>query len=79
MEAIDVISKYSNIRPHQFLYAGTKDRRAKTTQRVCICKQPAEKLHKVNQKLHGIAMGNFKYQHVSRQRVSVDLKRIAMA
>lgn len=61
MEAIDIISKYSNIKPNLFSYAGTKDRRAKTSQRVCVHRANAERLAEVNGKLKGMAMGDFKY------------------
>lgn len=64
MEAIDIISKYSGIKPKQFCTAGTKDRRAKTSQAVSLFKVRAEKLKRVNAKLHGMKMGNFKYSEV---------------
>lgn len=64
MEAIDIISKYSGIKPGQFNYAGTKDKRAKTTQRISIHKVNAEKLANVNSKLRGMKMGNFSYSKV---------------
>ena len=65
MEAIDIISKYSGINARQFNCAGTKDRRAKTSQRVSIFKVDADKLEKVNKQLRGMAMGNFTYSKVS--------------
>lgn len=65
MEAIDIISKYSGIKPQHFNYAGTKDRRAKTSQRISAHKVKAEKLQAINSKLRGIAMGNFQYSNAS--------------
>lgn len=65
MEALDIISKYSNIRAQQFQYAGTKDKRAKTSQRVSVHKVTAEKLRGTNKKLWGMKLGNFQYKHVS--------------
>lgn len=70
MEAIDVVSKYSGIKPQQFNYAGTKDRRAKTSQRVSVFKVNADKLQRLNSKLRGMAMGDFKYCNVSLSIVS---------
>ncbi|XP_067946503.1 pseudouridylate synthase 7 homolog isoform X1 [Watersipora subatra] len=68
MEAIDIISKYSGIKAQQFNYAGTKDRRAKTSQRVSLFKVDARKLEKTNTKLRGMVLGNFEY---SKEKISL--------
>jgi len=44
-----------------FVTAGTKDKRAVTTQLVTAHKVPAEKLRNANDRLYGIKLGNFEY------------------
>lgn len=64
MEALDIISKYTNMRAQNFQFAGTKDKRAKTSQLVTVNRTTAEKIAGVNKRLRGMAVGNFQYKHV---------------
>ena len=61
MDAINLIARMLHVRPNLFTFAGTKDRRAITTQRICVYRVPAEKLYKLNEKLRNVALGNFTY------------------
>jgi tRNA pseudouridine13 synthase len=45
-----------------FGFAGTKDRRACTVQRVCVKRQTAERMHIFNKTLYNAAMGDWEYQ-----------------
>lgn len=45
-----------------FGFAGTKDRRACTVQRVCVRKQTAERMSSFNKILYNSAMGDWEYQ-----------------
>ncbi|TQD92978.1 hypothetical protein C1H46_021458 [Malus baccata] len=49
------------IRPRSFGFAGTKDKRAVTTQRVTVFKKLASKLAALNDRLIGIKVGDFCY------------------
>ncbi|CAG8513367.1 6873_t:CDS:10 [Ambispora gerdemannii] len=61
MSAINLISKLMKIPSRSFSYAGTKDTRAVTVQRVTAFRVKAERLAEYNKRLTGIIMGNFKY------------------
>ncbi|KAM7272775.1 hypothetical protein ACFE04_027438 [Oxalis oulophora] len=60
-EAIGLIGKMLGIQPRSFGFAGTKDKRAVTTQRATVFKQHANKLAALNQRLIGIKVGDFCY------------------
>jgi tRNA pseudouridine13 synthase len=45
-----------------FGFAGTKDRRACTAQRVCVKRQTAERMQNFNRALYNAAMGDWKYE-----------------
>jgi tRNA pseudouridine13 synthase len=45
-----------------FGFAGTKDRRACTVQRVCVKRQTAERMYSFNKILYNAAMGDWKYE-----------------
>ena len=62
MEALDVISNYLRRPSKTFTFAGTKDKRAITTQLVTAHKVLAESLADLNSKLIGIQVGDFKYR-----------------
>ncbi|CAG8519808.1 4750_t:CDS:10, partial [Ambispora leptoticha] len=61
MSAINLISKLMKIPSRSFSYAGTKDNRAVTVQRITAFRVKAERLAGLNKRLNGIVMGNFKY------------------
>ncbi|TKY61401.1 Multisubstrate pseudouridine synthase 7 [Spatholobus suberectus] len=60
-EALGVIGNMLGIQPKSFGFAGTKDKRAITTQRVTVYKQRASRLASLNERLFGIKMGDFCY------------------
>ena len=60
MEAVAVISRLLKIKPSCFHYAGTKDRRAITSQLITAFKVSAEKLQALNPRLINMHLGNFK-------------------
>ncbi|XP_023002005.1 multisubstrate pseudouridine synthase 7 isoform X1 [Cucurbita maxima] len=60
-EALGLIGKMLGIQTRSFGFAGTKDKRAITTQRVTVFKQHASRLAALNDRLIGIKLGNFSY------------------
>ncbi|KAL3620839.1 hypothetical protein CASFOL_035751 [Castilleja foliolosa] len=60
-EALGLLAKMLGVQPKSFGFAGTKDKRAVTTQRVTVFKQRASKLAALNERLIGIKVGNFCY------------------
>ncbi|XP_026449914.1 multisubstrate pseudouridine synthase 7-like [Papaver somniferum] len=60
-EALGVIGKMLGVQQRAFGFAGTKDKRAITTQRVTVFKQPVKKLASLNGRLIGIKIGDFCY------------------
>lgn len=58
-EALGLIGKMLGIQPRSFGFAGTKDKRAVSTQRVTVFKQRASKLAALNDRLFGIKVGDF--------------------
>ncbi|PTQ34315.1 hypothetical protein MARPO_0081s0042 [Marchantia polymorpha] len=49
-----IIGRMLGVQPKSFSFAGTKDKRAVTTQQVTVYKQPAAKLALLNKKLMGV-------------------------
>ncbi|XP_039833701.1 multisubstrate pseudouridine synthase 7-like isoform X3 [Panicum virgatum] len=60
-EALGVIGKMLGVQPRSFGVAGTKDKRAVTTQQVTLFKVHASRLAALNNKLIGIRVGDFSY------------------
>ncbi|XP_065852993.1 multisubstrate pseudouridine synthase 7 [Euphorbia lathyris] len=60
-ECIGLIGKMLGIQPRSFGFAGTKDKRAITTQGVTVFKQHASRLAALNDRLIGIKVGDFCY------------------
>ncbi|XP_019265835.1 PREDICTED: multisubstrate pseudouridine synthase 7 isoform X1 [Nicotiana attenuata] len=58
-EALNVIAKMLGVQPRSFGFAGTKDKRAVTTQRVTVFKQRASRVAALNERLIGIKVGDF--------------------
>ncbi|KAJ9185855.1 hypothetical protein P3X46_005442 [Hevea brasiliensis] len=58
-EAIGLIGKMLGIQPRSFGFAGTKDKRSVSTQRVTVFRQHASRLAALNDRLIGIKVGNF--------------------
>ncbi|ELT96146.1 hypothetical protein CAPTEDRAFT_160486 [Capitella teleta] len=61
MEAVNVLAKLSKLRAGNFLYAGVKDKRAKTSQKISIHKVTATRIYGLNKILRGMRVGNFEY------------------
>ncbi|XP_062231827.1 multisubstrate pseudouridine synthase 7-like isoform X2 [Phragmites australis] len=60
-EALGVIGKMLGLQSRSFGFAGTKDKRAVTTQQVTVFKVQANRLAALNNRLFGIKVGNFCY------------------
>ncbi|XP_038878533.1 pseudouridylate synthase 7 homolog isoform X3 [Benincasa hispida] len=60
-EALGLIGKMLGIQTRSFGFAGTKDKRSISTQRVTVFKQHASRLAALNDRLIGIKLGNFSY------------------
>ncbi|KAJ6256073.1 hypothetical protein Dda_9165 [Drechslerella dactyloides] len=65
MECLGLLGKFLKVPPKLFKFAGTKDRRAVTVQRVSAHKLKAEKLAAINPKLKGLKVGDFEYKPYS--------------
>lgn len=62
MEVISYISSQLKTSPRQFSFAGTKDRRGVTVQRVSVLRVYADALANLNRTLRGSKVGNFQYE-----------------
>ncbi|CAN6462848.1 unnamed protein product [Victoria cruziana] len=60
-EALSVIGKMLGVQQRSFGFAGTKDKRAITIQKVTLFKHRAKRLASLNDRLIGIKVGNFRY------------------
>ncbi|EFN89955.1 Pseudouridylate synthase 7-like protein [Harpegnathos saltator] len=61
MDALNQLAASLRIRPDIFNYAGTKDRRAWTTQWVSLKKIDPRDILRMGKTIHGVYVGNFKY------------------
>ena len=62
MEALGFIASQLKVQPNSFQFAGTKDRRGVTTQRVAIYRVRADQLAKLNKTARGWRVGDFTYE-----------------
>lgn len=62
LEVASFLSRKVGVKPKDFGFAGTKDRRAATVQRVSIKRQYADKLAQLNRDLRNARIGDFKYE-----------------
>lgn len=62
MDCINFLAQKMRINPREFSYAGTKDRRATTIQRVAVRNTLSTRLHHMNSWLRNIVLGDFRYQ-----------------
>jgi tRNA pseudouridine13 synthase len=69
-DAIGILSRILHLKPKAFGFAGTKDKRGVTSQRITLYKVRATRLAKLT--LHGMKVGNFQY--VDRHLGLGDLK-----
>ncbi|KAH9870114.1 hypothetical protein J1614_007036, partial [Plenodomus biglobosus] len=63
MEVVGFLGSKLNCGAKGFGFAGTKDRRACTAQRVCVRRQTAERMHAFNRVLFNAAIGDFEYRN----------------
>ena len=61
LQAIATLSHQLKMKPALFSYAGTKDKRAKTSQWICSKKLEPSRISQVMRKCQGIRAGNFKF------------------
>lgn len=61
MDALNQLAVSLRIKPDNFSYAGTKDRRAWTTQWVSLKKVDPSNILKAGKRIRGAYVGNFKY------------------
>ena len=62
MECISYLTRLLNMKPSAFQFAGTKDRRGVTVQRVSVYRVLAERLQHAGYTLRRAKIGNFEYQ-----------------
>ncbi|RDW70150.1 hypothetical protein BP5796_08547 [Coleophoma crateriformis] len=62
MEVVSFLAKMLKLKPRDFAFSGTKDRRAVTVQRVSVFRQYADRVAGINRELRGSRVGNFKYE-----------------
>ncbi|MCJ1475559.1 hypothetical protein MMC13_004222 [Lambiella insularis] len=62
MEVVSFLSRQLQVKPQSFQFAGTKDRRAVTVQRVSVYRVYADRMIAVGRSLRGAKIGNFEYQ-----------------
>ncbi|OAE22414.1 hypothetical protein AXG93_2381s1100 [Marchantia polymorpha subsp. ruderalis] len=75
-DALMIIGRMLGVQPKSFSFAGTKDKRAVTTQQVTVYKQPAAKLALLNKKLMGVNLvtsGEFPTRFNLTLRIAVGL------
>ncbi|CAI9769628.1 unnamed protein product [Fraxinus pennsylvanica] len=60
-ETLGLLGKMLGVQPRSFGFAGTKDKRSVSTQRVTVFKQRASRLAALNERLIGIKVGDFCY------------------
>jgi tRNA pseudouridine13 synthase len=60
-ECTALLSQFTGIKRSNWLFAGTKDKRAVTSQLCTVFKYPAENLRALNERLRGIKLGNYRY------------------
>ncbi|XP_049794111.1 uncharacterized protein LOC126203787 [Schistocerca nitens] len=61
METVNLIASRLRVKPNLITYAGMKDRRAKTSQLMCVWKVEPQRLVNVSRSLRGIEMGNYSF------------------
>lgn len=61
MDAVNTIARLLKIKASNFSFAGTKDRRAATVQRISVYRQKASNLIWLNSRIPNVKVGDFKY------------------
>lgn len=62
MEVISFLARALHTKPRDFAFAGTKDRRAVTVQRVSVYRKHPSDLARLNRELRSARVGDFKYE-----------------
>lgn len=62
IQAVSLLSKNLRIKPGFLVYAGTKDRRAKTSQLICTKKMEPQRLAQAARRIYGVKVGNFQFK-----------------
>jgi len=62
MEVISYLARQTKIRPQSFQFAGTKDRRGVTVQRVSVYRVYADRMAGLNRTLRGSKIGGYEYR-----------------
>ncbi|GLG99484.1 Pseudouridylate synthase 7 homolog-like Protein [Gryllus bimaculatus] len=62
METVNLIASRLRIKPNMITYAGTKDRRAVTSQMMSILRTEPKRLLDVSSQLYGVSVGNFSFK-----------------
>jgi len=65
MDAVNTICKLMRFPTKAMRFAGTKDRRAVTCQRLCVSKIGVDRLNALNRTLKGMIIGGFKFEDSS--------------
>ncbi|XP_063405520.1 pseudouridylate synthase 7 homolog isoform X4 [Mytilus trossulus] len=61
MSAINDMSRFLSVNRNLFQYAGTKDKRAKTSQEITVYRMFAERLEELNTRMKYMHFGNYRY------------------
>lgn len=85
MNAISLIARLLHVKASQFSYAGTKDKRAITTQKVCVAGVDARRICGLNKSVNNLAVGDFEYKDhplklgdLAGNRFSIVLRKISI-
>lgn len=62
MEVVAFLARQLKMKPQAFQFAGTKDRRGVTVQRVSVYRVYADRIVPLNRSLRGAKIGNYQYQ-----------------
>nr|CAD7576498.1 unnamed protein product [Timema californicum] len=62
MEAVNIIAHKLRMRPNFITYAGTKDRRGKTSQMISVKKVEPSRIASISKELKGITLGNYSFK-----------------
>lgn len=79
LQAIASLSHILNMKPALFAYAGTKDKRAKTSQWITVRKIEPSKICQAAKKCQGVRVGNFKFLSEPLQLGSLKGNRFRIA
>lgn len=79
LQAIAALSNTLKMKPALFSYAGTKDKRAKTSQWICARKVEPIRICNAARRCQGVRVGNFKFQPESLRLGSLKGNRFRIA